>query len=378
MSSVSAKSYKKQTKAADLWSSLGTKPWSPDRCRVSKRDLASLLGMLLMLLENGLSLQKAMEALSLDRACRKHRMLLNNLRMRVVAGESLSRSMVAFPKVFSATMVHHIALAESSGTLLDSLHRIVQNIEESLELRRKLIQKLSYPAVVVTAGLGLITFMLVSVVPQFEKIYSESEVSLPWVTSVVTATSRVASRFVWLIPLAVAGGFLIYRSIRANPKTSIAFDAMLLRVPGIKNLLLDLSAIEYLRSALVLCEAGFVPLDALTQAAKSVPNRYARQLLTQVAIDVQRGQKISLALRKCEFLFPNSVMQLIGVGEQTGGLTQACLGASRLVKRRLENRINAALGILEPAMTISLAICVGWIVLAIYMPMFRMFDVLDF
>ncbi len=128
----------------------------------------------------------------------------------------------------------------------------------------------------------------------------------------------------------------------------------------------------------MLCEAGFVPLDALTQAAKSVPNRYARQLLSQVAVDVQRGQKISLALRKCEFLFPNSVMQLIGVGEQTGGLTQACLGATRLVKRRLENRINAALGILEPAMTISLAICVGWIVLAIYMPMFRMFDVLDF
>ncbi len=103
-----------------------------------------------MLLENGLSLQKAMEALAQDRACRKHRHLLNHLRMRVVAGESLSRAMIAFPKVFSATMIHHIALAESSGTLMDSLHRIVQNIEESLELRRKLVQKLSYPAVVIT------------------------------------------------------------------------------------------------------------------------------------------------------------------------------------------------------------------------------------
>jgi len=77
-------------------------------------------------------------------------------------------------------------------------------------------------------------------------------------------------------------------------------------------------------------------------------------------------------------LFPSAVLQLITVGEQTGGLTQACQGAYNLVKNRLETRINAALGILEPALTVSLATCVGWIVLAIYMPMFKMFDVLDY
>lgn len=220
--------------------------------------------------------------------------------------------------------------------------------------------------------------MLTNVVPQFEQIYSESAVQLPWVTTVVTSASRLASRFLWLVPVVAIAIFLGWRAIRRNESWSTKFDGMLLKIPFLGNFLQDLSALEYVRSALVLSEAGFVPLDALTQSAKSVPNRFARKLLVQVALDVQRGQKISNALRKCEFLFPNAVLQLVAVGEQTGGLAQACQGAVQLVKRRLETRINAALGILEPALTVSLATCVGWIVLAIYMPMFRMFDVLDF
>ncbi len=354
------------------------KAWTPAKCRMSKRDLASMLNMLMMLLENGLSLQRALDALSQDRACRRNHRLLHSLKTRVAAGESLSQSMVSFSKVFSPSMVHHIALAEASGTLIESLQRISQNLEEALELRRKLVQKLSYPALVIFAGAGLITFMLTHVVPQFEQIYSESAVQLPWVTTVVTGMSRLASRFLWVVPVMAIGLFLGWRSIRRNENWSTRFDAFLLKLPLLGSFLQDLSALEYVRSALVLSEAGFVPLDALTQAAKSVPNRYARKLLIQVAIDVQRGQKISNALRKCEFLFPNAVLQLVAVGEQTGGLTQACHGAVQLVKRRLETRVNAALGVLEPALTVSLATCVGWIVLAIYMPMFRMFDVLDF
>jgi type II secretory pathway component PulF len=155
-------------------------------------------------------------------------------------------------------------------------------------------------------------------------------------------------------------------------------DAWLMKMPIVGNFCIDLSALEYLRSALVMTEAGFVPLDAITQAAKSVPNRHARQLLMRAAVDVQRGQKISKALVPCEFLFPSAVLQLIAVGEQTGGLTQACYGSVQLVKSRLETRMNGILGVIEPFLTISLAACIGWIVLAIYMPMFHMFDVLDF
>lgn len=334
--------------------------------------------MLNMLLENGLSLQKSLESLSKDRGCRKHRAMLCNLLARVSAGESLSRAMSVFTLIFTPTMIHHIALAEASGTLCDSLRRITDNLNESLELRRKLVQKLSYPALVILAGTGLLTFMLVSVVPQFEQIYSESSVTLPWVTSVVTGLSRSLVRFIWAPPVLAIALFIAWRAIRRNERLSVRFDACLLQLPLMGSLLQDISAMEYLRSALVLSEAGFVPLDALTQAAKSVPNRHAKQLLTQVAIDVQRGQKISVAMRSCEFLFPNAVLQLIAVAEQTGGLTVACHGSCELVRSRMDARINAALGFLEPALTISLAACIGWIVLAIYMPMFHMFDVLDF
>ena len=362
------------------WLHLLTKgrEWTPATCRASKRSVAGLLTMLTMLLENGLSLQKSLEMLVNDRACRKQRRMLSILYARVSAGEAFSKSMSAFPLVFTPSMSHHVAIAEASGTLIDSLHRITKNLEETLELRRKLVQKLSYPALVVTAGTGLVAFMLTSVVPQFEKIYSESHVALPWVTSFITGLSRTATKYLWVVPIFIIAVIACWRAIRKNGKTSIQLDSILLKLPIVGNFLVDLSALEYLRSALVLTEAGFVPLDALTQAAKSVPNRYAKQLLTKVATDVQRGQKISKALRPCEFLFPSAVLQLIAIGEQTGGLAQACQGSCQLVKSRFETRMNAALGVIEPAMTISLAACIGWIVLAIYMPMFHMFDVLDF
>lgn len=356
----------------------GNRNWSPATCRLSKRNLSSLLSMLNMLLENGLSLQRSLESLAQDRGCRKHRPMLRNLLSRVSSGETLSRAMSAFSRVFTPAMVHHIALAEASGTLCDSLRRITNNLNESIELRRKLVQKLSYPALVILAGTCLLTFMLVSVVPQFEKIYSESAVNLPWVTSVVTGLSRLLARYLWVPPVIAVALLVAWRAIRKNESMSIRYDALLVKLPLVGSFLQDLSALEYLRSALVLSEAGFVPLDALTEAAKSVPNRYAKQLLTQVAYEVQRGQKISVAMRKCEFLFPNAVLQLITVAEQTGGLTAACFGACQLVRNRMESRINAALGVLEPALTITLAGCIGWIVLAIYMPMFHMFDVLDF
>lgn len=371
---------RKASVAANSWLNFLTKgrEWTPASCRASKRSVVGLLTMLTMLLENGLSLQKSLETLVHDRACRKQRRMLSILFARVSAGEAFSRAIAAFPLVFTPTMSHHIAIAEASGTLIDSLHRITKNLEETLELRRKLVQKLSYPALVVTAGSGLVAFMLTSVVPQFEKIYSESNVSLPWVTSFITGLSRTATSYLWVVPIVVVALIAVWRGIRRNAKTSIRLDSLLLKLPIIGSFLMDLSALEYLRSALVLTEAGFVPLDALTQAAKSVPNRYAKQLLTKVATDVQRGQKISKALRPCEFLFPSAVMQLIAIGEQTGGLAQACQGACHLVKARFEARMNAALGVIEPVMTISLAACIGWIVLAIYMPMFHMFDVLDF
>ena len=369
-----------QASATNSWLNYLTKnrDWTTATCRASKRSVAGLLTMLTMLLENGLSLQKSLETLVNDRACRKQRRMLSTLYSRVSSGEAFSRAMAAFPLVFTPTMSHHVAIAEASGTLIDSLHRIKKNLEETLELRHKLVQKLSYPALVLTAGTGLVAFMLTSVVPQFEKIYSESNVSLPWVTSFITGISRTATKYIWLVPIVIIGLIVAWRAIRKNAKTSVQLDSLLLKLPVIGNFLMDLSALEYLRSALVLTEAGFVPLDALTQAAKSVPNRFAKQLLTKVAVDVQRGQKISKALRPCEFLFPSAVLQLITIGEQTGGLSQACQGACQLVKSRFETRMNAALGVIEPVMTISLAACIGWIVLAIYMPMFHMFDVLDF
>lgn len=349
----------------------------PSQVSVRRRELVGLLSMLSMLLDNGLPLPRALDSLIADKSCRKHRPMLRYIRGRVSGGETLSQSLGAFSKFITPAMQQQIALAEASGTLIDSLRRISNHLEESIELRRKLVQKLSYPLLVIVAGSGLMVFMLAVVVPQFEKIYAESKVALPWVTSFITALSRSLSRYLWLLPVAVVLAVMALRSIRRSETASAKFDYWLLKLPGVGSFLIDLSALEFLRSTLVLSEAGFVPLEAITKAARGVPNRYIREVLSQVAAEVGQGRRISDALRSAEDLFPNAVLQLIIVGEQTGGLTQAAAGACQIVRSRFDQRMNSVLAALEPMLTISLAVCIGWLVLAIYMPMFHMFDVLD-
>lgn len=350
----------------------------PDKVRMSSRDLASMLNMLCTLIDNGMPLQKVLGALSSDPSLKKHRKLLKRLHGRLVEGSSLHGALSLYPNAFPANVVQQVKLGESSGNLTSTLRRIIEQLESWLALRNSLLQKLSYPAMVTLAGSGLMLFMFTTVVPQFEKIYAESQVSLPWVTSVVTGLSRTLGRHFYLplLPFVVAVG--IWLSVRSSHKARLTFHRILTRLPLIGCFARDIAILQFLRSVHALCAAGFVPIDAISQACSTVGNRYVRQQLEQLSSALVHGTKLSVAMNKLEHLIPSAVRQLIMVGEHSGNITKACEGCCQFMQNQLMRRTNGALGLIEPILTVSLATCIGWIVLAMYMPMFKMFDVLDY
>ena len=361
-----------------MWKFLSQDRTPPEKTKMTGRELSNLLNMLSTLLDNGMPLEKCLLALSSDPSLRKHKKLLRRLHNRLVEGTSLHQCMAVYPKAFPMAVVQQVKLGEHSGNLSDSLRRIVKQIESWLTIKQSLFQKLSYPALVILAGSGLMTFMLTTVVPQFETIYAESKVSLPWVTSVVTGLSRTLMQNLWLPLLPIFAIILTWLRVRASNKARRRFDHFITRIPLVGSFIRDIAILQFIRSVHALSEAGFVPIDAITGACATVNNRYVRARLQRMADVLVHGTKLSVAMDALDDLIPGSVRQLIMVGEHSGNITKACDGACDFLQNRLQRRINGAMGMIEPLLTVGLATCIGWIVLAMYMPMFKMFDVLDF
>ncbi len=350
----------------------------PEKVRMSSRDLASVFNMLCTLIDNGMPLQKVLGALSSDPSLKKHRKLLKRLHGRLVEGSSLHAAIAIFPNAFPTNVVQQVKLGEMSGNLSDTLRRVVDQLESWVKLRNSLVQKLSYPALVMTAGSGLMIFMLAVVVPQFESIYDESQVSLPWVTSVVTGASRTLAKHFYLPFIPLVAAVIIWWRVRSSSSARLIFDKVVTHVPFIGAFVVDIAILQFLRSVQALSAAGFVPIDAISQACSTVSNRHVRRQLEHMSAMLVHGTKLSAAMNKLEHLIPSSVRQLIMVGEHSGNITKACEGCCDFMQNQLLRRTNGAMGLIEPLLTVGLATCIGWIVLAMYMPMFKMFDVLDF
>lgn len=350
----------------------------PEKVRISSRDLVSIFSMMCTLIDNGMPLQKVLGALSSDPSLKKHRKLLKRLHARLVEGSSLHAAISIFSNAFPPNIVQQIKLGEMSGNLSATLSRVVDQLESWVKLRGSLFQKLSYPAMVTAAGSGLMIFMLTVVVPQFETIYEESQVALPWVTSVVTGLSRTLAKHFYLLFIPLAATLFLWRWVRCSNAARLTFDRVMLHVPLVGAFVRDIAILQFLRSVHALSAAGFVPIDAISQACSTVSNRYIRSQLEQMSAVLVHGTKLSIAMNKLEHLIPSAVRQLIMVGEHSGNITKSCEGCCDFMQSQLMRRTNGALGMIEPLLTIGLATCIGWIVLAMYMPMFKMFDVLDY
>lgn len=348
-----------------------------DPTRIKPVALSQTLRLLLMLLENGLSLPKALGSLANDRSAKRYQHVLHQLRRTIESGGMISEAMAKYPRTFTTMQIQQIRIGEKSGSLETTLRRVCEQLEAKVALRKRIVKKVSYPALITAAGIGLTIFMCTFVVPEFEKVYSSSGVDLPPVTRVVTGISRGLLAWGWLaIPLfaAFTGLWILGRS---KPATSRIIDRALLRLPVIGPWLRDAAVLRFIEATSSMVECGYTPVEAVEMSVECVKNRAVRASVEQVRLSVRRGEKLSVELARHDQFFPATLCQLIGVGEQSGEFGKSLRGCSEHLRERLETRIDASVGLLEPVLTIGLATLIGGIVLSIYTPMFHMFEVLE-
>ncbi len=338
-------------------------------------ELTFIMRTLSTLLVNGVSLPKALGTLAKEDTLAKHREVLDALRRKVESGVAFSTAVSYFPHMCDAITVNQIRVGERSGTLGDTLRQLSENRDQSAELKSAVIKKLAYPCLLVTLGSGLITFLLLYVLPVFQETYDKAHVPLPFITRFLIAFGAVAKNYGWMLVAAAILTATGIKQLRKRKDVAIRMDRSMLKMPLFGNWLRDIAVLQLMEVLHNLMAAGYTLAEALLETGETVGNRAVKQGVHDLQVAVQRGERFSRELERLESLFPPIVNQLVIVGESTGQLTRVTSDICDYLRREIERKTNLIVSALEPILTISLAAAVAVVLLAIYLPMFDMINV---
>lgn len=345
--------------------------------KFKKKDLIHIMRNMSTLIENGMTLPKALETIIKEKALKKYASVLDNIRVQVESGELFSTALERAGSVFTDIMINQIRVGERSGTLPDTIQRLTHQLENSDNLKSQIIKKLTYPVMLVTLGSGAVSFMLLFVVPTFQKTYEESGAKLPMITQVLIAAGELGTSYGWIVLLGMISLVVSIIVTRRSEPGKLWMDTWLLKIPVFGDWLKNLAVLQFMEVLGNLMEAGFTIVDALKVCAGSINNRAIRKSISELHAAILRGEKFSAELERMGNLFPPVVTQLVIIGEKTGTLAKSTRDIREHLQREVQRVTNAMLGTIEPVMTIGLAVCIGGIVLAIYLPMFDMIGTMN-
>ncbi|NOY43189.1 MAG: type II secretion system F family protein [Planctomycetes bacterium] len=368
----------KTTASADLgnlWAAL-TKPRQTTE-RFKPEELTFILSTLSTLVQNGVPLPRALGTLGKESAMAKHSEVLETLRRKVESGVPFSSALSQFPHLCDRLTVNQIRLGERSGTLGDTLKKLSGSRNKTAELKQQVVKKLAYPGLLIVVGSGLITFLLLYVVPVFEQTYSDAGVPLPFITQVLIGVGALARRFGLVIVATVVISLVTIKQLRKRDDFALRMDRALIRMPMLGPWFRDMAVLQLMEVLQNLMEAGYTLAEALRETADSVSNRAVKQGVHNLQRAVQRGERFSLELERHEGMFPPIVNQLVIIGESTGQLTRATTDICEYLRKEIERKTSLMVGALEPILTISLAMAIAVVLLAIYLPMFDMVNTIS-
>lgn len=352
------------------------KPASPSAWRfgrvVRAKELAIFTRQLGTLLKAGMPLLRGLEVLVAQERNPPFRATLAALADNIRSGGTLSDGLQQHPKVFDFLYVNMVRAGETGGVLEVVLARLAQFLEKAVRLRGRLKSAMTYPLVIVLVAVGIVSALMVFVVPKFEMIFATTlkGQAMPWLTQAVIGTSNFLKAHVLL----VGGlGVLIYTlsKIAASSRTGTRIlHALQLRLPVLGDLFLKTAIARFARTLGTLLASGVPILEALRITGDTSGNVHITAAIARVHDRVKGGEPIAAPLRATK-IFPDMVPSLIEVGEETGALPEMLVRVADIYEEEVDNAVNALTSLIEPLMIVVMAVMVGTIVIALFLPIVR-------
>ena len=348
-------------------------PWGG---KVKQKDLAVFSRQFATMINSGLSLLRALNILSEQTENPNFARVIAEVRSDVEKGMSLSQAVAKHPKVFKRLYVAMIRAGEIGGVLDSVLLRLAENLEKDLTLRQKIKSAMTYPAVVFCLVILIMIGMLIFVVPTFKNLYRDLGGDLPLPTRVLVALSDKAKQFWYMGAALMIGSFVGLRRGVNTEKGRGRWDALKLRAPIFGQLVHKSALSRFSRTLSVLMRSGVPILQSLEIVQETVNNVVVSNAVRDVAASVKEGESIAKPLERHE-IFPPMVVQMIAVGEETGALDTMLAKISDFYDQEVEATVEALTSLIEPVLIAVMGVVVGGMVVALYMPMFNIINLIE-
>ena len=339
--------------------------------RVRTEELVLLTRQFYTLFKSGVGMKILLNTLVLQTQNKTLRNTLQRIQSDVVEGSTLSKAFAKHPDVFSELYVSMIAAGEEAGILEDVLHNLTIVLEKEVEIRNGIKSATLYPKIVLFVLSLAVAVMLAWIIPKFQSFYAHYKAPLPLPTQIVLNLSSYTKKYiVYVIPLAIVGSFL-FKRFYATEKGQVVVDGFMLKVPVFGSLIQKVAVAKFTRTMGTLLASGVPIIQGLDITAKTAGNKIIEGAVLSIIEEIKQGKTIAEPLEKKK-IFPNMVVQMIGVGEAAGALDSMLNKIADFYDEEVDTAVEGLTSLLEPALMAFLGVTVGFIVVAMYLPIFKL------
>jgi len=346
---------------------------SLNKTKIKDVELLMFTKKLTTMMKAGLAIVPAMEMLKEQNENPNFNGIIEDLLILINSGVPLSQALGKYPNLFDNVYVNLIKAGESSGNLDTFLDRVSINLEKSIKIKKSIKKALMYPIILLTVALLVVGVMMIFVVPVFVEIFGNAGIELPLATRIVMSISDFLRDWTILIyiSLLIIGFKFIKKQLINNEKFMFKLDALLLKSPVVGNLIINsiMARMTMVLSNLII--GGVNLVQALEIVKNSISNSKIQTSLERVKREIFSGRPLSLSLRDTKD-FPETMCGFIEVGEETGKLNDMLVTVSNYYEEEFDSTVDAFSQLMEPIMIVFLGVVIGFILVAMYTPIFQM------
>lgn len=340
-----------------------------DELVIFSRQLATMI-------DAGIPLVQALKILSEQIEMPAFKRVITAIHHDIESGVNFCDCLARHPKVFSELYINMARAGEISGKLDEVLDRLATYLEKTAALNRKIRSSLVYPAVVVTMAFAITAVLLLKVVPTFKSIFDMLGGQLPLPTQILIAVSEGFKKlfFVFVIFFMIMGA--LFKKYVSTQRGRYNFDSFILKVPVLGMLFRKVALAKFARTFATLIRSGVSALNSLEIVAKTAGNRVVEKVILSARDSVKNGEPISLMLSK-SVVFPPMVCRMIGVGEKTGQLEKMLSKIADFYDEQVDAAVSALTSMIEPMVIAFLGVVIGGIVISLFLPIFKITELLS-
>ncbi|MFH0777260.1 MAG: type II secretion system F family protein [Candidatus Eisenbacteria bacterium] len=340
---------------------------------VSTKQITQFTTQLSILQDAGLPIVRSLKVLEGQMKPCLLKGILAQVTEDVEGGSSLSEAMARHPKAFDKLYVNMIKAGEAGGVLDTILQRLAQFLEKAQALKRKIIGAAIYPVAVMTVAVGIVAGIMVFVIPSFKKVFADLGHTLPAATSILLDLSEMIAAFWYLIPAFPLLCLTVFRMMGRTTGGRLLVDKMKLQLPLFGNIMRKAVISRFARTLGTLISSGVPILEALAVVKNAIGNEVVANAVQDVHDSIREGESIAEPLAATG-VFDDIVINMIDVGEETGELDKMLAKIANNYDAEVDVAVGAFMSILEPVMIVGLGATVGFIVIALFLPLIRIVE----